>query len=106
MRRCSNDLVAFIFQGIHTSVILSKVLISTHFCTTLQFPYRYFCRNAVRLHLTLEFQNLTTAHHCTRIMHLKISSTAIVKIGSVLQYFQEFLFAVVSQDIFKEIKVI
>jgi hypothetical protein len=66
MRRCSNDLVAFIFQGIPQSVIL-KVLISTHL-NPLQF-LSILLRNAVRLHLTLEFQNL--AHHCTRIMHLK-----------------------------------
>jgi hypothetical protein len=60
MRCCSNDLVA-LFKVSTQSVILSKVLISTHFEHPLQFPYRYFCRNAVRLHLTLELKNLTTA---------------------------------------------
>jgi hypothetical protein len=75
------------FQGINTICNTIKVLISTHFEHPLQF-YRYFCRNAVRLHLTLEFQNLTTAHHCTRIMHLKNIFDGNGKmIGSALQYF-------------------
>jgi hypothetical protein len=94
-------LVAFIFQGIHT-ICNTIVLISTHFEHPGNFLIDF--RNAD--YTTLEFQNLTTAHHRTRIMHLKNVFDSNSKMIGSFSILSGISFVVVSQDIFKEIKVI
>ena len=108
MWRCSNDLIPIVFYSIDTICdTIEGIDVNPFLCAHRDFFINTFAVALLDNIQFLDSKNLATTHYSTRIVHLKnIFNHNRKMIGSVLQHFQKFFFAVFGKDVFEKIEVI